>query len=88
MHIFGLFCFKFLVDINNEIIPIDVKKNKGSLSSLKAYKEVNKYPLVIKLSSNKYGFDKESKILAIPLYDVFLLVNDIKNNKLLEILDI
>lgn len=80
--------FEFLVDVSNEIIPIDVKKSKGSLSSLKAYKEVNKYPLVIKISSNKYGFDKENKILTIPLYDVFLLVDDIKNNRLLEILDI
>ena len=75
--------FEFLVNVNNQIIPIDVKKSKGNLSSLKGYKEANTCPLAIKISSNKYGFDKENKILNIPLYDVFLLTDSIKLNTLL-----
>lgn len=75
--------FEFLVDVNNQIIPIDVKKSKGNLSSLKGYKEANTCPLAIKISSNRYGFDKENKILTIPLYDVFLLADSIKLNTLL-----
>lgn len=72
--------FEFMVEANNGIVPIDVKKNKGVLSSLKKYKESNKCNLAIKISANNFGYDKENKILTIPLYQVFLLIDDIKND--------
>ncbi len=71
--------FEFMVSSNNEIYPVDAKKGKGTLGSLKKYRESNKCNLAIKISSNKYGYDKENKILTIPLYQVFMLANDIKN---------
>ena len=72
--------FEFLVEYNNDIIPIDVKKNNGSLSSLKSYKATNKCSLAIKISANNYGYDSSRNVLTIPLFETFLLINDIKNN--------
>ena len=72
--------FEFLLEYNNQIIPIDVKKSTGPLTSLKSYKDFNKCPLAIKISSNNFGYNSEKKILTIPLYETFLLIRDIKNN--------
>ncbi len=74
--------FEFLVDINGEICPIDVKKNKGSLNSLKEFREHNKKTTAIKISSNQLGYNKENDILTVPLYMTFLLAEDIINGKL------
>ena len=74
--------FEFLIECNNRIIPLDVKKGKGTLTSLKNYKELNKCDLAIKVSNNNYGFDENNKILTVPLYQLFMLIKDIKNNNL------
>ncbi len=74
--------FEFLVECNNRIIPVDVKKGTGSLTSLKNYRAVNKLDLAVKISKNNYGYDLKNKILTIPLYEVFMLIKDIKNNNL------
>jgi hypothetical protein len=65
----------------NRIIPIDVKKNKGTLNSLEKYKNRNKCDLAIKISKNNYGYDETRNILTLPIYMTFLLSEDIcKNN--------
>ncbi len=74
--------FEFIVDINGEISPIDVKKGKGKLNSLKDFREHNKKTTAIKISSNEFGYDKENDILTVPLYMTFLLAKDIVNGKL------
>ncbi len=74
--------FEFIVDINGDICPIDVKKNKGSLNSLKDFREHNKRTTAIKISSNHMGYDKENDILTIPLYMTFLLAKEISQGKL------
>ena len=74
--------FEFLVECNNRIIPIDVKKGIGTLTSLKNYRALNKCDLAVKISKNNYGYDAENKILTIPLYEAFMLIKDIKNNNL------
>lgn len=66
--------FEFLLQDNMDIVPIDVKKKKGTLNSLEKYKEHNKLSYVVKISKNNYGFNQENKILTIPYYDVFLFV--------------
>ena len=71
--------FEFMVEIDNETVPIDVKKSKRVLTSLNKYKSSNKCSLAIKLSANNYGYDEAHQILTIPLYQAFLLINDIKN---------
>lgn len=70
--------FEFIIQDEENIIPIDVKKNKGSLNSLEKFKEHNKLKYVVKISSNKYGYDETNKILTIPFYDVFLFFNELK----------
>jgi len=74
--------FEFVVNVGSWIVPIDVKKNKGSLNSLSHFKEHNQFNLAVKISQNKYGFDSASKILTIPFYDVFLLCDDFQKGSI------
>ncbi len=74
--------FEFIVDINGEICPVDVKKSRGSLNSLKDFREHNKKTTAIKISENELGYNEENDILTIPLYMVFLLATEIKQGKL------
>ena len=73
---------EFLIEYNGNIYPMDVKKGKGSLNSLTKYRNHNTNTPAFKISKNNYGYDTENKILTIPLYSLFLLLNDIQNNNL------
>ncbi|MDD4066004.1 MAG: AAA family ATPase, partial [Bacilli bacterium] len=53
---------EFLIELDDTIIPIDVKKNKGSMSSLDKYKEHNKCDVAVKVSQNKYGYDNQQNL--------------------------
>lgn len=75
--------FEFILDINNAIIPLDVKKNKGSLKSLEIYKTLNHYEYSIKISKNNYGFDAINKIETIPFYYLSFYLNELKEKSLL-----
>lgn len=59
---------EFLIDIDSSIIPIDAKKNKGTLDSIEKYREHNKNDLAIKVSNNKYGYNNDKKLLTLPFY--------------------
>ena len=72
---------EFLIESNGEIYPVDVKKGRGSLNSLGKYRNHNSNVFAIKISKNNFGIDKENKIVTIPLYEVFLLLKEIKENK-------
>ena len=72
--------FEFIIENNGKILPIDVKKGSGKLNSLEAFRRVNPKSTAIKISANNYGYNVENDILTIPLYEVFLLANDIVNN--------
>lgn len=74
--------FEFIVQDSDNIIPIDVKKSRGTLNSLKKFSEHNRLNLAVKISENKEGFNKENKVLTIPFYEVFLLCSDLKEGKL------
>ena len=69
--------FEFIINDKNKIIPIDIKKNKGSLTSLNKYKQHNKLDYIIKVSANNYGYDKENKILTIPFYEFFCYLEEL-----------
>lgn len=73
---------EFLVESAGNIFPIDVKKGKGSLNSLEKFRNHNANKLAIKISKNNYGYDAINRILTIPLYEVFLLANDLSNGSL------
>lgn len=70
---------EFVVESGGKLYPIDAKKTKGSLPSLEKYKQHNKLDYAIKVSANNYGYNEEKKILTIPLYEVFLIAEDLKN---------
>lgn len=74
--------FEFIVDIAGDICPIDAKKNKGSLNSLKDFREHNKRTTAIKISSNQLEYNEENDILTVPLYMAFLLADDITQGRL------
>ena len=52
---------EFIVDGNGVAVPFDVKKKKGSLSSLQEFRAHNKKALAVKVSSNQFGYDAEKK---------------------------
>lgn len=74
--------FEFIVFKDGQIIPIDVKKNKGKLNSLDNYREVNKNEFAIKISSNNFGYDVKNRIYTIPLYATFALAADLKGYRI------
>lgn len=81
----GLFYWKgkdsaeleFIVESNNKLYPIDVKKNKGSLNSLKKFSDYNKFEFAIKVSRNNYGYNETQKLLTVPFYFVPFMANDL-----------
>lgn len=76
--------FEFIVQNNGKILPIDVKKTGGKLNSLKRFRESNPKSTAIKISANNYGYDDANDILTIPLYEAFLLAEDLaKENKII-----
>ena len=45
-------------------MSIDAKKSKGSFDSLDEFR----LHIALKVSTNQYGYEKESKILTVPYY--------------------
>lgn len=76
--------FEFVLQSDKYIIPIDVKKNKGTLNSLEKFKEHNKLYYAVKVSNNKYGFNEERKILTIPYYCVFAFLEKFSKGQLMD----
>lgn len=73
--------FEFIIEFNSRIIPIDAKKSKGSLNSILEFRLHNCNDVIIKVSTNKYGYDSKNKILTIPYYYFsFLLENNNLDN--------
>ena len=60
--------FEFITEFNNKLYPIDVKKGKGTLNSLKKFANHNKFECAIKVSKNNFGYSKEQKLLTVPFY--------------------
>lgn len=72
---------EFMVQVGNNIIPIDVKKSRGQLNSLNKFKEHNHLEYAIKISENKFGINKDNKLITVPFYQAFLLFKDLKEGK-------
>lgn len=75
--------FEFIIENGGRIIPIDVKKGRSKMNSVENFRNHNKMDTIIKISSNEYGYDENRQILTIPLYEVFMLAKDIKENKVI-----
>lgn len=68
---------EFIVESNNKLYPIDVKKGKGTLNSLEKFANHNKFEYAIKVSKNNYGCNSERKLLTIPFYFISFVAKDL-----------
>lgn len=73
---------EFLVESDNRLYPIDVKKGRGTLNSLEKVSNHNKFEYAIKVSKNNYGYDREQKLLTIPLYFIPFVAKDLADGKM------
>lgn len=73
---------EFIVESDNRLYPIDVKKGRGTLNSLEKFSNHNKFEYAIKVSKNNYGFDREQKLLTIPLYFIPFVAKDLADGKM------
>ena len=73
---------EFIVESDNRLYPIDVKKGRGTLNSLEKFSNHNKFEYAIKVSKNNYGYDREQKLLTIPLYFIPFVARDLSDGKM------
>ena len=69
--------FEFVVQNGAFAVPIDVKRTGGKMNSLDSFRESNPWYTAVKISVGNYGYDSERDVLSIPLYQAFLLAEDI-----------
>lgn len=74
--------FEFIIESNNKLYPIDVKKGKGTLNSLEKFSNQNKFECAIKISKNNYGYNSKQRLLTIPLYFLPFLSKDLAEGRL------
>lgn len=80
-YTFANYEIDFLININGDIIPIEVKAGRRNTSkSLNEY--INKYKpsFAIRISTKNFGF--ENNIKSVPLYAVFCIKTSNQNEKL------
>lgn len=73
---------EFIVESDNKLYPIDVKKSKGTLNSLQKFSNHNKFEFAIKVSKNNYGYSSEQKLLTIPFYFIPFVARDLADGAL------
>ena len=72
--------FEFIMNIDNSIVAIDAKRGKSNLNSLEEFRSHNKTDLVIKVSSNQYGYNEAQKLLTLPFYFFSFYLNGLESN--------
>ena len=73
---------EFIVESDNKLYPIDVKKKRGSLNSLEKFADHNRFEAAIKVSANNYGYNAERKLLTVPFYMFSLVADDLSKGTL------
>ena len=68
---------EFIVESDNKLYPIDVKKGRGTLNSLEKFSHHNKFELAIKVSKSNYGYNAEQKLLTVPFYFMPFIANEL-----------
>ena len=72
---------EFIIESNNKLYPLDVKKGRGTLNSLEKFSNHNSFNCAIKVSRNGYGYNSEQKLLTIPFYYVPFLAEDLAKGR-------
>ncbi|MCD8045243.1 MAG: AAA family ATPase [Clostridiales bacterium] len=70
---------EFIVESDNKLYPIDVKKGRGILNSLTRFGDHNRFECAIKVSKNNYGYDAGQKLLTLPFYLFPFAAGDLQN---------
>ena len=73
---------EFIVESDNKLYPIDVKKGRGTLNSLEKFSNHNKFEFAIKVSKNNYGYNAEQKLLTLPFYYFPFAAGDLAEGKM------
>lgn len=73
---------EFIVESDNKLYPIDVKKGRGTLNSLEKFSNHNKFEFAIKVSKNNYGYNTEQKLLTLPFYFFSFAAGDLAEGKM------
>lgn len=68
---------EFVIESNNRLYPIDVKKSRGTLRSLEKFSNHNQFEYAVKVSKNNYGYDPGQKLLTIPFYFIPFAARDL-----------
>lgn len=72
---------EFIIESDNKLYPIDVKKSRGTLNSLEKFSNHNKFEFAIKVSKGNYGYHSEQKLLNVPFYFLPFLAQDLAEGK-------
>ncbi len=70
--------FEFLINIDNSIVTIDVKRGRNKLNSITEFRFHNKNDLKIKISSNQYGYNENNKVLTLLFYYFSFYLDSLK----------
>jgi hypothetical protein len=73
---------EFIIESDNKLYPIDVKKGRGTLNSLEKFSNHNKFEYAIKVSKNNYGYNADKKLLTVPFYFFPFVAKDLADGKL------
>ncbi|MBQ3002970.1 MAG: AAA family ATPase, partial [Clostridia bacterium] len=68
---------EFIIESDNKLYPIDVKKGRGTLNSLEKFANHNRFEFAVKISKNNYGYNAEQKLLTVPFYFVPFVAEDL-----------
>lgn len=73
---------EFIIESDNKLYPIDVKKGRGTLNSLQKFSDHNKFGYAIKVSKNNYGYDQDQKLLTVPFYFFPFVAGELADGKM------
>ncbi len=73
---------EFIIESDNKLYPVDVKKGRGTLNSLEKFANHNKFEFAIKFSNNNYGYHEDGKLLTMPFYFVSFAAKDLAEGTL------
>ena len=76
---------EFIIESDNKLYPIDVKKGRGTLNSLEKFSNHNKFEYAIKVSKNNYGYNPEQKLLTVPFYFIPFVAKDLADGTMTTI---
>ena len=75
-----------MVQCKEYLVPIDVKKGRGTLNSLQHFANQNTYGIAVKFALAMPGYDPKQRLLTLPLYMVSFFAEEIQCGKVWNLL--